>query len=256
MDLLFPLALYYRLVVIAVIKQRTDLAFGFASVADLATEPDDIEVGGVVGIFGELCCQVLMRFVGVHLRRAQSQPARDPVDVGVDRESRHAQREQQDDGGRLKADAFKLHQPVHRLLRIHFFKEIQVELPALLGDLAQGVLNARTLLVGQPGDADGLDDLGLLGIPHSLPGGEAGSQAIEGFIPVNVIGVLRQDRGDEFVDRRQRVAPFRLAVEVQQGAVEFQGALGVEIWIVGQRFHPSLKLSSKTGCPSPTSRSR
>jgi hypothetical protein len=142
------------------------------------------------------------------------------MDVSVDREGRVAQRKEQDDGGGLRAHTLEPQEPVPSLLTGESAKELEVQPPALGRDRLKDGLDARGFLVGQAGGADGGDHIFWGGVTHGLPGGEPRAQGIEGPIPIEIVGVLREDGGDELIERRKGAAPHRLTIEPEEPTMD------------------------------------
>jgi hypothetical protein len=146
------------------------------------------------------------------------------MDVGVDRKGRHVEREGHHDGRRLGPHALETEQPLPGLVRRGVTQEFEIELTSLGRDLAQDVLNARPLLVRQTGRADGCDHRAPGCVAHGFPRREPAPKGMEGAIAVEVVGVLREDSRDQFVERWKRVAPVRLTVDLKQPVVDRQRA--------------------------------
>jgi hypothetical protein len=142
------------------------------------------------------------------------------MDVGVDREGGVAEGKEQDDGGGLRAHALEPQEPVPGLLPGESAEELEVEPPALGRDRLKDGLDARGLLIGQTGGAQDGGHVFGGGVADGLPGGKPRTQGIEGPIPIEVIGVLREDGGDELVERRKGVAPNGLTVEPEKPAMD------------------------------------
>ena len=93
----------------------------------------------------------------------------------------------------------------------------------------QHLLNARSLLVGEVGAPDGSHHRNRIRLADRLPGLEVLAKRLEGPVAVGIVGILREDGGDEFIHWRQRVSPNRLSIKIQQPAMDFDGKQG--------RFH-------------------
>jgi hypothetical protein len=70
-------------IVHAQVLQWTARALRFARLADLSAEADDIQMGRVIGFGRQQVRQDSMHFFSAYRHRAQAQPPRDPIDVGV-----------------------------------------------------------------------------------------------------------------------------------------------------------------------------
>jgi len=183
-------------------------------------------MGGEIGFRREERGQVRVRLFGVHRFRSQANSPGDAVDVGIYGKSRFVERKLQDDGRCFWPNPFEFHQPVKGFLIGIGFEKIQTEFAALGGDFSQHLLDARPFLVCQPRRANGVLHVGEGGIAHSFPGGESGLEGLEGFIAVIVVGILREDGRDQFVQWGKRVAPGRVAVEIEQALVDGEGIGG------------------------------
>ena len=64
------------------------LAVGFTRMADLASKPDEIQMRRVVFFRLDHRLQESMGFFNIQILRAHSEPARDAIDMGIDRECR------------------------------------------------------------------------------------------------------------------------------------------------------------------------
>ena len=140
--------------------QRAGVVVGALGVADLAAVLDEVDVGLVHLVRLEHAQEEVVGVVGGGLGADEPDPARDPLDVPVDRHERQAEREQQQHRGGLLADAVDGGQPVARLERGHVAEELERVVAAFLADVAQRGLDPRRLLVAEPARPDRLDQLG------------------------------------------------------------------------------------------------
>src|SRR5512136_955425 len=143
-------------VIIAPWIDRTDRALGLARMAQLAPEANQVEVRRAVFFCREELCQYLVRFLHIHFWWAQADPPADPVNVCVDRKSRHAEGKDQNNRGCLRADSLEPGKPGARILNREIFEKIKVQSAGFLADLAQDGLDARTFLVCQSSSSNGL----------------------------------------------------------------------------------------------------
>ena len=158
--------------------------------ADLASESDEIEMGGVIifGVDGRF--HEVMRFFKRQVRFANTQAAADTVDVRVHREGGASERELQNNGSRLAPNSFETQQPLAGFFEGQGFEKFKVQFSAFFRDLAQNLLNTRAFLVCQSGDANGCDHLIHWSISNFFPGGEFCGQRVERQIAIAVVGVL------------------------------------------------------------------
>src|SRR5512140_1000580 len=97
--------------VLADLHDRAVWAIRLARVTDLAPEPDEVQVVGVV-VFGlEQLFQPDMCLLDAHLEGPQPDSPRDAVDVRVYGEGGPVERELQNDCSGLRADAVKFCEP-------------------------------------------------------------------------------------------------------------------------------------------------
>src|SRR5690606_26331027 len=129
----------------------------------------------------------------------------------------------QDDGGCLRPDTLEACEPGARLVDRQIRQKGQVKTAALLRDRAQDLLDARSLLVGEPRRPDSIDDLRWIGIAHGLPAVEFRAQEREGAITVGIVGVLRKNSRNQLIDGWQRVTPDRLTVHFEQALMDLNG---------------------------------
>jgi len=140
--------------------------------------------------------------------------------MGVDRKGRPVEAEKEDDGRRLGADAFDRGQPGLGPVDGPIGQKVETQVAALTGDCAQRLLDVGSFLVGQAGRPDGVDDQSGIGVTDLGPGGQSRPQALEGQIPVPVVGVLAQDRLHQLRDRIAMLGRLRLAVGLCQAAAD------------------------------------
>ena len=63
-------------------------------------------------------------------------------------------------------------------------------------------------------------------ITHSLPGWELPTERLKRPVTIGIVGILGKDGRDELVQRRQRVSPSGLFVELQQAEMHIAGKPG------------------------------
>jgi hypothetical protein len=80
-------------------------------------------------------------------------------------------------------------------------EEREVEHAALLFNLPEHAADDGGLLAGEAAGADGVGERGLSRAQHGFPSGEAFLEGSEGAVAVGVARRLREDDGDEHVER-------------------------------------------------------
>ncbi len=151
------------------------------------------------------------------------------MDVGVHREGGHVQREQHYDRGGFWSNTLETEQPAARLLRFELRQETQVKIFPLLTDLLQHLLNAWTLAVGQPGNADGVDYRFGFGITDLFPGWKPFPQGVKCPVAIDIIGVLGKYRGDEKIEGAAKIPLDWMAIDGQQPATDLSSELLLRI---------------------------
>jgi hypothetical protein len=187
--------------------------------ADLATQPDQIQVRGVVGRRREDPLQISVRLLNVHLGRSKPDSTRHPVDVGVHWEGWSVKRELQDDSRGLGTNPSEFEQPLPGILDRQFLQESEIQSAPFLSDFPKHLLNPRALLVGQAGGPDGRNYRGWPRITDSLPGRKTALQRPKRAVAILVVRVLREDSGYELIYRRQRIPPGRTSVSLKQSGM-------------------------------------
>src|SRR5262249_25359038 len=154
--------------------------------------------------------------------RAGRDPAesqRHPVHVGVDRERRPPHREREYARGRLRPHAGERNQVAFDGFVIEVMESVEIDAAFLLLDGRENLLNPARLLVGDAAAADGVRDLVNRSVSYLLPAREPVLQPRERTLGVRVGGVLRQDRGDQLIDDRQRRLGDERALVLPQPAL-------------------------------------
>lgn len=157
--------------------------------------------------------------------RDQPQPSGHPVDVGVHGEGGAAEGEEKDNRRCLGADAGDGEKPGPCRLQRHIGQKIQGELPPFSPDAPQRLLNARSLGGRQSCRTNCRHQVLQRGVPDDLPGGKSFPQPLVCPVPIQVIGVLGEDGGDEDrngVTRR----PLGLAVFCDQSLMDATNPVG------------------------------
>jgi len=140
----------------------------------------------------------------------------DAVDVRIDWEDGHAEREEQDAIGGFRADTFEVHQIVMGLLMGHVLEELEVDFSAVGLDLPEDVLNARGLNAAQAADADGFFHIVEGRSQDLVPGGELSPEPAVCCGAVGIGGILREDGVDEDVDGGSPSAARSRAIHAAQ----------------------------------------
>jgi hypothetical protein len=220
---------YFLLVPITVLPQHTQSVLGIASVAHGTAVGNEVQVERVIDLGRDKGLEQIVGLLAGRPVRGEAQPPGHPVDVGIDGKGGPAQREEEDDGGGLGADAGHGEKPRPRLFQTQLAQKRQLDLTPLLRDAAQRLLDAGGLGGGQSRRTDRLDQFVRRRVADRLPGGEPLPQPLEGPVPVDVVGVLGDDGGDERGDGVVGV-PGGVAVCGEEEVVEAED-------FVGFRFH-------------------
>ena len=139
----------------------------------------------------------------------QAEPCCHPVDMRIDRESWMPTGKQQDAGDRLRSHAVKFCQerPCRRHRYILQKIEAQMALACLEG--VQHRLNPLALQFGESSRANHPSEIIGLGLRNLFPGGKGGAQSGIGAVRVDITGVLRQDRRNQFPEGIVMRGPWR-----------------------------------------------
>ena len=101
---------------ITVLNNWASFAKGPAGGADLASQPDDVQVRWIICFRGEEIFKMGVRLFDGHPLGAESDAPGHTVDVRIHREGGFAQRKAQDDRSRLRSHAVEAGQPCPRLV--------------------------------------------------------------------------------------------------------------------------------------------
>src|SRR4029077_16444169 len=116
-------------------------------------------------------------------------------------------------GGRLAPNTWERRQELDRLVAGSVLDPVEVR---VILQLAGGLLDPRSLGVGEASGADRLDDLVGRRVAHLLPGGKPLPKPVVGDVPVRVVCVLGEDGPDELRDRMAVWVVHGAPVEVAQ----------------------------------------
>jgi predicted DNA-binding protein with PD1-like motif len=133
----------------------------------------------------------------------QAKATKHAADVSVHGEEGPSEREQEDDGRRLRSNAARCPKPGKGFLGGHPPEEARVEAAGRLADPPEHVTDRPRLLGLEPGDANGGGNVRLVRAGHALERAESFEQGGHRAITVQVSRVLRQDRRHERLERTQ-----------------------------------------------------
>jgi len=105
------------MVVLTNVSEWALLAARATGLADLASMPNEVQVGGVIGLRSEKPGQNLVSLLAAGLWRAETNPAAHPVNMGIHWKGGHIERELHHNRGGLRPDTFDLPQPLSDRLR-------------------------------------------------------------------------------------------------------------------------------------------
>lgn len=173
---------------------------GASCPANRSSEPDKVEVKREGLPLRNERGDPWMRLPRVHPLRNESEPFPDPEDMGIDRKGFPPQPEQKETMSGFGANPLETPDGLLDLLRIQFFQKRKAQLTVASLDPSQDLADAHGLLIGQPGRPNGLCHCLRSCIEKVFPPGESDSQALEGSIPVQVVGVLGENGLDQGVE--------------------------------------------------------
>ena len=119
------------------------------------------------------------------------------MDVGIDRESGHAEGEEQGAVGGLGADALEAAEVVVGGFFVELLQVLEVDLAVIGADLAKDRLDARGLLFREAADSDVTLDFFDWRVRDLVPRTKPASKLAVACGAVGGTGVLREDRFDE-----------------------------------------------------------
>ena len=112
--------------VIAMLLEYADFAARVLGLTDLTPMGDHVQVEGVVYLWRKQSLQEPMGLLPRCFGPDEAQTLAYSMDVGVHREGRHPQREEEDDGRSLRPHPLKRDEPVPGLIHAHILQEVQV----------------------------------------------------------------------------------------------------------------------------------
>ncbi len=204
--------LNHFLSVVAVFDDRATVASSVARAAECATVADQVNVEGEVFSFRhKLIHDLVCACVGAFLRD-QSDATQHAEDVCVEREDGFATGKEECAGNRLRTDAAKPFEIRDGILGAHLVKEGKIKHRVLVFDLAEQACDDGSFLIRESAGADRVGDGRLPRTQHSVPRGKAFFQRTESTLAVHIARRLREDDGDEHVERIGGEAVFGDAV--------------------------------------------
>src|SRR5437867_6904488 len=186
--------------------ERAGGAGGTERPADPPAERNQVDVGRVAPPGGYHGRQESVRSSRGRLRGHPSQTPGDPVDVRVDGKRRPPAREEQDAAGGLLPDSLEPEQVGLRLIGRHASEDTEVQPPLVAQNGAQDIPDDAALGGRQATHPDGVHQFHQRGPEDARPCREPSAQLPVRPVAVHIAGVLRQNRQDQLVERREPTA--------------------------------------------------
>jgi hypothetical protein len=152
----------------------------------------------------------------VRARRHEAQPDRDAVDVGVDREVRPIQREEQHARRGLRSHAREGDERLPEILIRHRRECTVVQRHAAVSDPAQHRADPHGLRRTETATTNGACERGQRSVGDLVPGREPPAKVGVRAVAVGIARVLREHRQDELLERREVARFWRRAVGARE----------------------------------------